>query len=89
MADNELFTKALAVGKPWYVKEVEFDISEKRLDIYIGRSSELLPCPICGNHVQITIHWKGNGDILTSSSTRHTYMQECPEQVAKNIESRR
>ena len=47
MAGNELFTKALALEKPWYVKEIIFDQSGKRLDIYIGRSSELLPCPIC------------------------------------------
>ena len=48
MADNELFTKALVLEKPWYVEEVKLDQSGKRLDIYIGRTSELLPCPICG-----------------------------------------
>ncbi len=48
MPDNELFTKALNLEKPWYVMEVKFDPSEKRLDIYIGRTSELLPCPLCG-----------------------------------------
>lgn len=48
MADNELFTKALSLEKPWYVKEVKFDTSGKRLDLYIERTSELLPCPICG-----------------------------------------
>ena len=34
MPDNELFTKALGLEKPWYVKEVKFDPSGKRLDIY-------------------------------------------------------
>ncbi|MHB8358796.1 MAG: transposase family protein [Thermoplasmataceae archaeon] len=47
MAD-ELFTKALSLEKPWYVKEVKFDTSGKRLDTHIERTSELLPCPICG-----------------------------------------
>jgi len=35
MPDNELFTIALNLEKPWYVKEVKFDPSGKRLDIYI------------------------------------------------------
>ena len=48
MPDNELFTKALSLEKPWYVKDLKFDPSGKRLDIYIGRTSELLPCPVCG-----------------------------------------
>jgi len=48
MPDNELFTIALNLEKPWYVKEVKFDPSGKRLDIYVGRASELLPCPVCG-----------------------------------------
>ncbi|EQD75592.1 transposase, IS204/IS1001/IS1096/IS1165 family protein [mine drainage metagenome] len=48
MLNNELFTTALSLEKPWYVKEVKFDPSGKRLDIYIGRTSELLPCPVCG-----------------------------------------
>jgi transposase len=48
MPDNELFTIALNLEKPWYVKEVKFDPSGKRLDIYMGRTSELLPCPVCG-----------------------------------------
>ena len=47
MADHELFTKALSLENPWYVKDVKFDPSGKRLDIYIGRTSELLPCPVC------------------------------------------
>ena len=38
MPDNELFTKALGLEKTWYVKEVKFDPSGKRLDIYIGRT---------------------------------------------------
>jgi hypothetical protein len=41
MADNELFTKALNLGKPWYVREVKLDPFMKKLDIYIGRNSEL------------------------------------------------
>ncbi len=34
MADHELFTKALSLEKPWYVKDVKFDPSGRRLDIY-------------------------------------------------------
>ena len=48
MSDEELFTKALNLEKPWYVREVKFDPSGKRPGIYIGRTSELLPCPVCG-----------------------------------------
>jgi hypothetical protein len=39
-----LLTKALNLEKPWYVKEVKFNPLGKRLDVYIGRTSELLPC---------------------------------------------
>ena len=48
MPDNELFTKALSLEKPWYVKDLKFDPSGKRLNIYIGGTSDLLPCPVYG-----------------------------------------
>ena len=35
MMENKLFETALAIQLPWYIKDVKFDITLKRLDIYI------------------------------------------------------
>ena len=48
MLNNELFTQALNLEKPWYVREVKFDPSVKRLDVCMGRTPELSPCPVGG-----------------------------------------
>ena len=85
MADHELFTKALSLEKPWYVKEVRFEPSGKRLDIYIGRTSELLPCPVCGktciDYDSMDRVWR-HLDFFQYD----TYMQEYREPDARNME---
>lgn len=35
MIETKLFEAALAIHSPWYVKDVQFDVAAKRLDIYI------------------------------------------------------
>ncbi len=35
MDSKKLFETALSIDKPWYIKEIEFDVKEKRLDISI------------------------------------------------------
>lgn len=35
MFETRIFEAALAISPPWYIKDVQFDLSEKRLDIYI------------------------------------------------------
>lgn len=35
MMKNNLFELALHISKPWYIKDIQFDQNEKRLDIYI------------------------------------------------------
>ncbi len=47
MPEIEVFSKALGLEKPWFIRDVKLDTSAKRLDIYLDRTSELLPCPVC------------------------------------------
>ena len=35
MFEINIFEAALSIQTPWYVKEVQFDVDVKRLDIYI------------------------------------------------------
>ena len=35
MFESQIFSAALAIKSPWYVKDIQFDVSSKRLDIYI------------------------------------------------------
>ncbi len=32
---NKVFQKALGIESPWYIKEIEFQASSNRLDVYI------------------------------------------------------
>jgi transposase len=46
---EQLFSVALGLEKPWYIKAVEFDVKEKQLDLYIDfESGSKFPCPLCG-----------------------------------------
>jgi len=36
MNSEEIFTIALSLEDPWFIKEVKFDTSNSRLDIYLG-----------------------------------------------------
>jgi len=35
MFESKLFEAALAIQRPWFIKDVEFNVDAKRLDIYI------------------------------------------------------
>jgi hypothetical protein len=35
MFEAKIFEAALSIHQPWYIKDVQFDVSSKRLDIYI------------------------------------------------------
>ena len=35
MFGTKIFEAALAIQSPWYLKEVQFDVAKKRLDIFI------------------------------------------------------
>jgi len=35
MFESKLFEAALAIQSPWFIKDVEFNVEAKRLDIYI------------------------------------------------------
>ena len=35
MVKTNIFEKALAIQSPWYVKDIQFNVDAKRLDIYI------------------------------------------------------
>ncbi|MCP4355130.1 MAG: transposase family protein [Proteobacteria bacterium] len=35
MLEKKIFEAALAIQSPWYIEDVKFDLTSKRLDIYI------------------------------------------------------
>ena len=48
MVEAQVFSNALGIEKPWFVSDVKLDIALRGVDIYLERTSELLPCPMCG-----------------------------------------
>jgi transposase len=49
MATKELFTVALGLQSPWYVKDVSFDVDKERLDLFIDfPQGSRFACPECG-----------------------------------------
>jgi transposase len=59
ISQEDLFSIALGLEKPWFIKSIEFKIEEKLLDLYIDfESGSKFPCPLCsksGCHVHDTI----------------------------------
>jgi transposase len=50
MDANHLFTAALGLQSPWEVKSLDFNVSEKRLDIRVDfQKGASFPCPLCGS----------------------------------------
>jgi len=35
MFETKIFEAALAIQSPWFIKDVQFDVAKKRLDIFI------------------------------------------------------
>ena len=49
ISQEKLFSIALGLEKPWYIKAIEFNVEEKQLDLHIDfESGSRFPCPICG-----------------------------------------
>lgn len=49
MNQSDLFTLALGLTKPWFVREVEFDAKDGELNLYLDfPSGSRFPCPACG-----------------------------------------
>ena len=45
--DKELIQLALGLSSPWYVKEIDLNVSEKRMDIYLDFTrGKKFPCPV-------------------------------------------
>lgn len=50
MEDKELIQLALGLSSPWYVKDINLDISKKRMDIHLDYvKGTKLPCTVCNN----------------------------------------
>ncbi len=48
MEDKELIQLALGLLSPWYVKDINLDVSKKRMDIYLDfTKGTKFPCPVC------------------------------------------
>ena len=49
MRDTELYRHLLGVGDPWFVSEVQLDVKEQRVDVWVEHPKGLQwPCPECG-----------------------------------------
>ena len=49
MDTNELFKTALGLQPPWEVASLDFDLSQRRLDIRVDfQRGSFFPCPVCG-----------------------------------------
>jgi transposase len=49
ISQEELFTIALGLDTPWYIRAIDFDVNEKQLDIHIDfEIGSKFPCPLCG-----------------------------------------
>lgn len=59
ISQEDLFSIALGLENPWFIKAIEFKVEEKQLDLYIDfESGSKFPCPLCGKsvcHVHDTI----------------------------------
>lgn len=48
MEDKELIQIALGLSSPWYVKDINLDISKKRMDIHLDFiKGTKFHCPVC------------------------------------------
>ncbi|MDH7567901.1 MAG: ISL3 family transposase, partial [Clostridiales bacterium] len=46
---NQIFSQALNIQKPWYISRIEFKQEEKRLDIWVDfERGAKFSCPDCG-----------------------------------------
>jgi len=49
ISQEELFTIALGLEKPWHIKAIDFNVNERQLDIHIDfEIGSKFPCPLCG-----------------------------------------
>ena len=59
ISQEDLFSIALGLEKPWFIKAIEFKVEEKQLDLFIDfESGSKFTCPVCdksGRHVHDTI----------------------------------
>jgi len=59
ISQEDLFSIALGLEKPWFIKAIEFKVEEKQLDLFIDfESGSKFTCPLCGKsgrHVHDTI----------------------------------
>ncbi len=49
ISQEDLFSIALGLENPWFIKAIEFKVEEKQLDLYIDfKSGSKFQCPLCG-----------------------------------------
>ena len=57
MKDTELYTRLLGIHSPWFIKEVRYDESPERIDVYVDHSSGIeMPCPECDRYSPVYDH---------------------------------
>jgi hypothetical protein len=85
--DKELIQLALGLSSPWYVKDIDFNVSKKRMDIYLDfTKGTKFHCPVCNKLYDL--HYakeKICEDTLIFSIMIHKFIQEFPEQSVKGM----
>ncbi len=57
MDEKQLFGLALGLTPPWFIEKIEFDPSQKRLDLFLEfERGAKFPCPECGEGAPCPVH---------------------------------
>lgn len=86
MRDTDLYQRILGLEKPWFVKRVDLQVAENRVDIWLEHpGGAKWPCPKCGQELPCRDHaeeraWR---HLDTCQFQTHLYARiprvECPE----------
>ena len=92
MKDTEFYSRLLGIRSPWYVKRVELDEEQNRVDVYIDHTKGiLLPCPVCDKYSPVYDHQEERAIRHLNTCQLETYIHvrmpriECEDHGVKQI----
>ena len=92
MSDYTMFQAALGLGREWVVEKTDFNINEKRLDIYLNfKLGSKFKCPecatLCGAYDSNQLSWQ-HLNFFQYKTYLHAWVPriECPEHGVKKID---